>query len=248
MQVKIKNLTKEQIASVCDHTYLNRPEAFRGRVENPVEARRQEFYKFMEESVRLNPYAVCVRPEDCRNARDFLGKKSEIVIASVVGFPNSNDYPTDFKIAETELAMRYGAKEIDMVLDYERFKQGDTDYIEKDIEAVKNRVAERHGLLKLILETSELSEEEVAEIAKLANDWGVDFIKTSSGFASKGAEAEKVRIMKEHFKKGVKISGGINAENIYMLLEAASGRNDGYIELDPAKIRIGESSLLQKMQ
>jgi deoxyribose-phosphate aldolase len=117
----------------------------------------------------------------------------------------------------------------------------------EEIEAINNRVAEANGLLKLILETSELTQEQVKELAILANNWGVDFIKTSSGFASKGAEAEKVRTMREYFKKGVKVSGGIKKDNIYQLLEAASGRDDEYIDLDPNKVRIGESSLLEKL-
>jgi len=246
MLAKIEKLTKEDIASICDHTYLNRPEAFRGKSENPVEKRKSEFYNFLEESADIKPYAICVRPEDCEKAKDFLGK-TDIVIASVVGFPDGNWYSTVMKTAETNLALSYGAREIDMVLNYDRFKDGDLKYIEKEVKAVKERVAERKGLLKLILETSELTNEQVKEISILANDWDIDFIKTSSGFASSGADIEKSKIMREYFKKGVKVSGGIKKENIYQLLGAISGRDDGYIDLDPKKIRVGESSLLKNL-
>jgi deoxyribose-phosphate aldolase len=109
MLVKINELTKQQIASICDHTYLNRPEAFRGKAENSVEQRKKEFYSFLERSVELKPYAICVRPEDCQHTKDFLGK-TDIVIASVVGFPDGNWYSTKIKVAETDLALSYGAK------------------------------------------------------------------------------------------------------------------------------------------
>ena len=111
MLVKIDELTKQQIASICDHTYLNRPEAFRGKAENPVKYRNQEFEDFLEKSIDLKPYAVCVRPEDCRHTDDLIDH-SNIIVASVVGFPDGNWYPTSMKVAETELALSYGAKEI----------------------------------------------------------------------------------------------------------------------------------------
>jgi deoxyribose-phosphate aldolase len=99
--------------------------------------------------------------------------------------------------------------------------------------------------VKLILETSLLTSDEIIIACKLADEIGVDFVKTSTGFVVAGAKAEHLKLMRANFSKGVKMSGGVNKENLHDLLTAASGREDGMIELDPLKIRIGESSLLR---
>jgi len=251
--VKIEGLTPQQIASVCDHTFLKRTEAYKGKSENPVKQRERDFKEFLEASIKglgrgMVPYAICVRPEDCDYARHVLrAERSDIQLCSVVGFPDGNWYPIGMKVMEAELALSYGAREIDMVLNYETFREGNISEVGREITAVNSRVIERQGLLKLIFETSELTEDEVKELSKLANGWGVDFIKTSSGFASGGAEAGKVKLMRKYFGGGVKISGYVKPGNVYELLSAASGRDDGYINLDPMVVRIGESSLLTNL-
>jgi deoxyribose-phosphate aldolase len=246
---KISELTPGDIASVCDHTYLDRPEAFRGKAENPVTAWGEDFSKFLLEMVggKLIPYAVCVRPETVDCTKKFLDhvNKTNIKIASVAGFPHCV-YDTETKIEEAVKAIENGADEIDFVLNYAALNDGDFDYVMEEIRQMG--IFEGGGTLtKLILETSELSLEQIAWVSGLADIHGIDFIKTSTGFSSAGAKAEHLRIMKKKFSRGIKMSGGVNEKNVYELLEAASGRNDGYIDLDPLKIRIGESSLLKKI-
>ena len=246
--VRISDISAEDIASVCDHTYLNRPEAFRGKAENPVMQRREDFYKFMKDMIDspIKPYAVCVRAEDIKHAGEMLKEHNNegIVLAAVVGFPDGAWYTTDFKVAEAKLAVKYGATEVDMVLNYELLKEGSLKAVKKDILSVVNKAHSLNALAKIIFETSELTNYDIVNCCKLAEECNADFVKTSTGFSSSGAKAEGLKLMRENFSKGVKMSGGVNAENVKSLLEAVSGRDDGMIELDPMRVRIGESSLI----
>jgi deoxyribose-phosphate aldolase len=253
--VPIDSIKPEQIASICDHTYLNRPEAFlkiAKEGESPVRLRHKDLLNFLEETIKNKdrlPYAVCVRPEDVSFVKDYLymPENKHIVVASVVGFPDGSLYDTEFKLAETNLAIERGAEEIDMVIDYNMLKVRKFDIVQKDIKRVVERAHRSNVLIKLILETSELNEEEIVRACEIAKETDVDFVKTSTGYGAYGAQPTKVRLMRENFDKGIKISGKVKPDNVKKLLYAASGRDDGYIELDPRKIRIGESSLLNNL-
>jgi deoxyribose-phosphate aldolase len=138
-----------------------------------------------------------------------------------------------------------------MVMDYVSFNAGDKSLhgmflwvVKEDINAIVSVAHQNKGIVKLILETSELTPDGIKEACKLAADCGVDFVKTSTGFSKSGANERDLKIMRENFPRGVKMSGGVNKENVRGLLYAASGRDDGYIDLDPMRIRVGESSLL----
>jgi len=246
---KIADLTPEQIASICDHTFLTRPEVVRQEGLDSNAKYRADFEKFMLDMINSNllPYAVCVRPEDVVHARKLLKKhdKESILIASVVGFPHGSWYTTDFKVAEAKLAIKHGAKEVDMVLDCSRFKKAKLKYVKKDIGSVVKAAHKKNVLAKLILETSLLTNDEIISACKIADELGVDFVKTSTGYVLAGAKAEHLKLMRANFSRGVKMSGYVNKDNVKELLEAASGRTDRMIELDPLKIRIGESSLLK---
>ncbi len=253
--VRIEDLTPAQVASICDHTYLNRPEAFlkiAKEGESPVRLRQIDFLNFLKNSVKNKdrlPYAVCVRPEDVSFATGclYMPETKHIVIASVVGFPDGTNYDSGFKLAETDLAIKRGAEEIDMVIDYTALKSREFDFVQEDIEGIVKRAHGDGVLVKLIFETSELNEEEIKKACEIARVTDVDFIKTSTGYGAYGAQPAKVRIMRENFDKGVKISGKVKPDNYKELLYAASGRTDGFIDLDPRKIRIGESSLLNNL-
>lgn len=251
----IETLMPEEIATICDHTFLNRSEAYRqiaAKNESPVTLRAKAFESFLEGSIantKRLPYAICVRPEDIGITLSYLSRQKHygIRIASVVGFPDGNLYTTDFKVAETELALEQGADEIDMVLNYGKLKAGDVICAEKDVLSVATVAQDSNALIKLILETSELNSEQIKTACKIATNAGVDFVKTSTGFSAYGARAEDLKIMRANFEGGIKMSGGVTPQNLKELLYAACGRNDGYLELNPSKIRIGESSLLTKL-
>jgi deoxyribose-phosphate aldolase len=245
--VKISELTTAQLASISDHTFLERPESYKKQGVNSSIARKNDFIKFFDEmiSMGLMPYSVCVRPEDVSHARSILLKnnRNNIKIASVVGFPDGSWNDTALKVAETKLAIRNGASEIDMVLDVVKFKNGKLKAVERDIKKVLLTAHSKKAVVKLIFETSELSDDEIMSACVMAEKLGVDFVKTSTGFSSNGAMPDQLKIMRKYFSRGVKMSGGVRKERINELLLAASGRDDGMIELDPLKIRIGESKL-----
>lgn len=238
-------LTLSQIASLADHTFLKRSECFPIHAHlGRVRARKEAFFSFLEETLRLPtlPFGLCVRPEDVRYAASFF-KDKPIRITSVVGFPDGASYSTKLKLAETEVALQEGAHEIDMVLNYEAFKHGEIGMVRKETEAITQLVHEANALLKLIIEISELDNEEIPLACQLANDTGCDFVKTSTGFGQFGAKVEQVRLIRSSFQRGVKISGGVTQANVKELLKATSMREDGRIELNPFTVRIGESSL-----
>lgn len=254
--VSIEDLTTEQIASICDHTFLLRPEQFIPEAEKIeetcIDLREAAFNDFLQETVEKQekiPYAICIRPEDVEFSSGILEKfctEKEIIIVSVVGFPHGSSYSTDLKAAEAKVSLMHGAKEIDMVLNYRELQEKNFDNVKKDIDEVKKQLDKRN-ILKLILETSELLPEEIRTACKIADECGVDFVKTSTGFGKYGARKEDLEIMKEYFPRGIKISGKVNVENYKSLLNAASREGNGLIDLDPRKIRIGESSLLKKL-
>lgn len=253
--LNISELSAADLAGICDHTYLNRAEAFRvaaSHGESAVRLRQGELVDFLEGVAAsfLKPYGVCVRGEDCAFVRGYLDEHdcSGCKVVSVAGFPDGCHVPTAFKVAEAQLALDAGAAEIDMVMNYLLLKQGDVDGVARDIAAVERVVHAGGGLLKLILETSELTFDEIQRACVLASQCGVDFVKTSTGFSAYGARPEHVTVMVHHFSGGIKISGGVRADNVRELLAAAVRTGDGRLECDPLKIRIGESALLQELQ
>ena len=133
--------------------------------------------------------------------------------------------------------------EIDVVLNYDKFLAGDIGYVKDEVKAVADAAHEDGALLKLIIETAKFNPDQIKAICQLADDGGADFVKTTSGGWTRGASVEDMKIMREFFSRGVKMSGPMDPGNIRELLRAASGRTDGYIDFDPIKIRIGEGTL-----
>jgi deoxyribose-phosphate aldolase len=141
-----------------------------------------------------------------------------------------------------------------MVMDFGTMRVlGDlTGSISEDIWNVVYEASEgnkKERIVKVIFENSELNSDPnlIKEACEACTEAGAHFVKTSTGFGKYGARAKDLKIMRDNFAGGVKMAGRVNPKNLRKLLRAASGRNDGYIELDPMKIRIGESSLLDKL-
>lgn len=200
------------LASYIDHTIL-KPEAD----ENDVE-------RVCREALEYGFASVCVNPCYVKLAYSIL-RDSPVKVCTVVGFPLGASM-TAVKAYEAEDAIENGAQEIDMVLNIGALKGGNIEYVKKDIEAVAN-VCRGKALLKVIIETCLLSDEEkiqACEVAKLA---GADFVKTSTGFSKAGATEEDVALMKRVVGKdmGVKASGGIRDLNAALaMIEAGATR------------------------
>lgn len=184
-----------QLNQYIDHTNL-KPTATPADIE-----------KLCREAVSHNFYAVCVNGHFVNLAKKQL-RDSEVKLAAVVGFPLGAN-TTQSKVFEAREAISNGADEIDMVINLGMLKSGDFAFIEAEIYEIKKAIGNK--VLKVILETCYLDQEEIKQASKAALNARADFVKTSTGFGSRGASLEDVRIMKEVVddKLEIKASGGI---------------------------------------
>lgn len=200
------------IAAMIDHTLLAQ------------DASLENVKKLCEEAKEYGFCSVCVNPCNIAYAAELL-KGSEVRVCTVVGFPLGQN-TTNVKVLEAEDAVKAGAREIDMVINVARLKDGEADYVKNEIEMVRRAVPSTH-ILKVIIESSVLTDEEVALASKLASDAGCDFVKTSTGFFGSAATAHAVDIMKANIAEDVQIkaSGGIrDAEAAKTMIEHGATR------------------------
>lgn len=153
--------------------------------------------------------AVCVRPSDVRRAAELLAQ-TPVRVTTVIGFPHGST-TTAAKAFEAEEAIRNGARELDVVLHIGKLKSRDYDYVKADLEAV-TAVAHANGaLVKVIFENCYLDDEDKVAACRISSEVGVDFVKTSTGFGTGGAEDRDLKLMREHTAPAVKLkaAGGI---------------------------------------
>ena len=189
------------------------------------EATCEQIDRLCEEAKQYDFYSVCVNSCYVARCTDNLAG-TDVKVAAVVGFP-LGACTTASKAFETEEACKDGAAEIDMVLNVGAFKDGRYDYVRDDIYAVVEAAAKYGAIVKVILETCLLSDEEIEEACRLAKDAGAHFVKTSTGFNSGGATAEDVALMKRTVGDAlqVKASGGIRDYDTAMaMIEAGADR------------------------
>lgn len=169
--------------------------------------------------------AVCVPPFYVSFANDIL-IDSGVAIATVVGFPFGY-HSISSKVAEAEEAVRNGADELDVVMNVAAFKNNMISYLEEEISELVAVAKKNDILVKVIIESGILSEEEIIRCCRLYKNYDVDFLKTSTGFAEKGASEEAVRIMRAHLPSHIRIkaSGGIRtAEDARKMIDAGASR------------------------
>ena len=185
-----------QLAKYIDHTNL-KPDATAAQVR-----------KLCDEAKQYGFASVCVNPSRIALAAAELAG-TDVTPCCVVGFP-LGAIPSESKAAETAVAVKNGAREIDMVIDIGRAKDGDWDYVQADIEAVK--AACGAAKLKVIIETCLLTDDEKVKACQAAKRANADFVKTSTGFSKAGATVADVALMRETVgpDMGVKASGGIH--------------------------------------
>lgn len=188
---------------------------------------KQDVVKLCNEAKEHGFYAVCVQPIQVKNAAEAL-KGSDVKIAAVVGFPHGATY-TEIKVEETKKCIAEGATEIDMVINVGALKDGNTSLVKDEIKQLAD-ICKGKALLKVIIETGLLTEEEKITACKLSAEAGADFVKTSTGVLkeSKPATVEDVKLMYETVKDFgvlVKASGGVSsAEGAKALIEAGARR------------------------
>lgn len=185
----------------------------------------QEMVKtFCEEALEYGFASVCVNATHIPLVSSLL-KGSGVKTCCVVGFPLGAT-TTLVKTVETIEAIKNGAEEIDMVINIGALKDGRLDFVESDIQAVVD-AAHPHAEVKVIIESSELTNDEIRTVCEIALKTGADFVKTSSGYGSGGATEEAVRLMKEVVgdRMQVKASTGINTREICdIMLKAGATR------------------------
>ena len=186
----------EEILSRCDHTQL------------AVTATWKDIQTLCDEGIQYHTASVCIPPCYVKAAKEYVGDK--LAICTVIGFPNGYN-ATDVKVKETEIAIQDGADEIDMVINVGALKDKRYDDILSEIKAIK-RVCGDH-ILKVIIETCLLTEDEIKTMCHIVTEAKADFIKTSTGFSKSGATREAVALMREHSGKEVcvKAAGGIGS-------------------------------------
>jgi deoxyribose-phosphate aldolase len=204
----------DDLARIIDHTCL-RPDATARDIE-----------RLCDEAVRYAFHSVCVASSRVAVSVERL-EGSGVVVCTVAGFPHGNTV-TEAKTAEARLAIEAGAREVDMVMAIGALKDGDDARVHDDIARVCDAVHAVPGaLVKVILETALLSDDEIVRACRIAEAAGADFVKTSTGFASGGATVEAVRLMRTTVGDclGVKAAGGIrDAATARAMVDAGATR------------------------
>lgn len=180
--------------------------------------------------------AVCIPPCFVKEAKDYL-KGSNVKIATVIGFPFGNT-TTEVKVFETRQAIENGADEIDMVINIGWLKQGDYDAVGREIKLIKEACG-AHGILKVIVETGLLTEDEIRNITVVVDQAGADYIKTSTGFGPRGASYRDIELFKEKSSRlKIKAAGGVrdneSAEKYIRMGVNRIGTSTGTVLLAPA--------------
>ncbi|MBR6563740.1 MAG: deoxyribose-phosphate aldolase [Clostridia bacterium] len=185
-----------EILNKCDHTLLLQT------------ATSDEIISLCDDALKYKTASVCVPPCYVRLAAEHL--KGEVKVCTVIGFPNGNT-TSDSKAFEAKEAVANGADEIDMVINIGALREGNYDYVLNDMRAVRN--ACKGKILKVIIETCLLSDDEKRVMCRLVSESGADYIKTSTGFSKSGATFEDVKLFAENVENGLKIkaAGGISS-------------------------------------
>lgn len=214
-------MRKEDVLQKVDHTLLAQTATW------------QEIKQICEDAMTYQTASVCIPPSFVKQAKEYMGDR--MAVCTVIGFPNGYN-TTEVKKAETEDAIQKGADEIDMVINLGWVKEQRFDLIEEEIRVLKEACGEK--ILKVIIETCLLSEEEKIKMCEVVTKAGADFIKTSTGFSTGGATLEDIELFAKHVGSGVQIkaAGGI------------ASFEDGEAFIKAGASRLGTSRLIKLMK
>lgn len=205
-----REYTVEEICAHVDHTIL------------AVDAKWEEVAKICDDAIKYNTASVCISPSRVKQAYEYT--QGKLNICTVIGFPSGCE-TTAVKVFEAKDAISNGANEIDMVINIGFLKDKRYDYIEDEIRQIKDVCGEH--ILKVIIETCLLSDDEIIRLCDIVTNAGADYIKTSTGFSTAGATLSNVKLMVENVggKVKVKAAGGIkNLDDARQFLVAGADR------------------------
>lgn len=196
---------------LIDHTLLK------------ADATKEQITQLCKEAIENDFASVCVNPSFIPLCSDLL-KGSSVKVCPVIGFP-LGAMTTASKVFEAKNAVEVGADEVDMVINIGKLKDGEKDYVRNEITEIKKACG--NHILKVIIETCLLTDEEKVLACQLAKDAGADFVKTSTGFSTHGATKEDVALMRKTVGKemGVKAAGGVrNKQDLEDMVNAGATR------------------------
>ncbi|MCI7002793.1 MAG: deoxyribose-phosphate aldolase [Clostridia bacterium] len=187
-----------EILSKCDHTLLKQTATF------------EDIKALCDDGIKFKTASVCIPPCYVKQAKEYV--KDKLKICTVIGFPNGYN-STDVKSFETYEALIDGADEIDMVINIGELKAKNYDYVQNEILTINNVCKKFNKILKVIIETCLLTDEEKIKMCEIVTNAQADYIKTSTGFSNAGATKEDVALFAKHIGGNVKIkaAGGISS-------------------------------------
>jgi deoxyribose-phosphate aldolase len=203
-------LNTEKIIKAVDHTLLVQTATW------------EQIKTICDEGMEYRTASVCIPPSFVKRAKEYVN--GTLAICTVIGFPNGYS-TTEVKVFETKDAIANGADEIDMVINIGDLKDKRYDAILDEIKAIKAACGEK--ILKVIIETCLLTEEEKVKMCEIISNSGADYIKTSTGFSTGGAKEADLRLFAANVSKAVKIkaAGGIkNLETAELFMEIGASR------------------------
>ena len=188
-------MNKQEILTHVDHTLLKQTASW------------EEIRVLCDDAMHFHTASVCIPPCYVKQAADYV--EGNMKICTVIGFPNGN-HTTAAKVFETEDALRNGASEVDMVINIGALKAGKIDMVEDEIRQIRDAAGQ--AVLKVIIETCFLTDQEKIEMCRIVTESGADYIKTSTGFGGGGAVFSDIALFALHVGTGVKIkaAGGIS--------------------------------------
>ncbi len=210
---KPKSTGKPDLASYIDHTLLKQ------------DATTEQIIHLCSEAKQYHFASVCVNPTHVSLCAELL-RNSGVKVCTVIGFPLGAN-TTETKVFETFEAIQQGAQEIDMVINIGALKSGDYTLVAHDINEIANACHDGEAILKVIIETCLLSDEEKVIACLLAKQAGADYVKTSTGFSTAGATPQDVALMRRVVGPdlGVKAAGGVRSrEDALAMIEAGATR------------------------
>lgn len=202
-----------EILSKVDHTILKQ------------ESTWEDVKQICNDGIKYNVASICIAPSYVKQASEYIKQNnSSLKVCTVIGFPNGYN-TTETKVFETANAIENGAEEIDMVINVGWLKDKRYDEISREIKEIKK--ACNGKILKVIIETCLLTEEEKIKMCKIVSESGADYIKTSTGFSKSGATFEDVELMVKNVAEGIKVkaAGGISGlEDAEKFIELGASR------------------------
>ena len=200
------SITPHDIAKMLDHSTLQ-----------PF-LTEEDIRKGCELALKYDCASVCARPCDVPILAEML-KGSDVKVCTVIGFPHGS-HETAIKVAEAKLALEEGCQELDMVLNIGKMIHGDHDYVKGEIKQIADLAHEQGAIVKVILETCYLTDEQKIVACRLSEEAGADFVKTSTGYGSKGCTIDDLKLMRAAVSANVRVKGSGGIRDLDTVLSA----------------------------